>query len=212
MAKKQVSVARIKRRQTFEQEQNRRLPTWGWFAIGGAVAIVLVIGLFYLDSRSLRGGVNVARDIDGVQIFPEPGRSHLNGDIDYNVAIPAGGPHNPVWQNCGIYEEPVRTENALHSMEHGAVWIAYDPNLPAEEIDQLRELVRQERASLRTFYILAPKEDIPAPIVATAWRAQIELESAFDERLTQFMQRFHLGPYTPERGATCSGGVGEPIS
>ena len=208
MAKKRQK-ARIYRSKAPVETSSSRIPTWAWFTIGGLAAILLVIGLFFLEGQSV-GQANAARGIKGARILPDPGAGHAQGDIDYSVPVPAGGPHNPIWQNCGIYEEPIRAENAIHSMEHGAVWIAYHPDLPAEDVEQLQELVRQERARLRTFYLLAPKPDLPAPIIATAWRAQIELESASDERLPEFMQRFHIGPFTPEQGATCSGGIGEP--
>ena len=210
MAKKNQLPSRIKRRQTIEAEQQQKFPTWAWYVGGGVVALLIVAGLFALDSRSIRGGVNPARDIEGAQILPDPGAGHLNGDISYAVPIPAGGQHNPIWQNCGIYEEEIRTENAIHSMEHGAVWISYQPSLPEEQVEQLRELIRGERARFRNFYLLAPKENAPAPIVVTAWRAQLEVEDASDERILEFMQRFHVGPFTPERGAVCTGGVGEP--
>ena len=210
MAKRQP-IPTVRRRAAEAEEQKRRIPLWAWIAGGTVVAILLISGLFYLDSQSLRGGVvNPARDIEGARTFPDPGAGHVEGEIDYRSEIPPGGPHNPIWQNCGIYDEPVREENALHSMEHGAVWITYRPDLPEDQIAQLKDLVESERTRLRTFYILSPRENNPAPIVATAWRAQIEVEDVSDEALLDFMQRFHLGPFTPERGASCTGGVGEP--
>lgn len=211
MSKRRESTSRIKRRQLREEQQQQGpLPTWGWYAIGGVVAVLLIAGLFWLDSSSTRRRNNPAIDIEGAQIFPDPGAGHVEGDIDYSSPVPAGGQHNPVWQNCGIYDEPIRAENAVHSLEHGAVWIAYQPNLPEAEVEQLKELIRNERSRLRTFYLLAPNEEIQVPIIATAWRAQLEVESAFDDRLLEFMQRFHIGTFTPERGAACTGGVGEP--
>jgi len=212
MAQKRKSRSRISRSRTnTTTPEQGGIPTWAWFAGGGVLAILLVVGLFWLDSQSLRGGVNATKGIEGAIIMPDLGRSHQEGDIHYAADVPTGGTHNANWQNCGIYDQPVREENVLHSMEHGAVWIAYDPTLPAEEIEQLQQLVRDERAKLRTFYVLAPKEEISAPIVATAWRVQLELENAFDDRLLKFMQRFHVGQFAPERGATCSGGIGEPL-
>ena len=207
-----AKIRSIKRKANISEaaETEQKIPTWAWYAGAGVVALLLILGLFYLDSQSLRGGVNTTRGIDEARVFPDPGAGHLNGDIEYASVVPPGGPHNPTWQNCGIYNEPIRTENAVHSMEHGAVWIAYDPELPAEQVEKLRDLVRDERSRLRTFYVLAPKEGLPSPIVATAWRVQLEVDDAFDERLPDFMERFHVGQYTPERGAACSGGVGDP--
>jgi hypothetical protein len=211
MSKKNASVLYKRSKGGALETTSQRLPTWAWFAIGGVVAVALIAGLFYLGSRSIGdGGANAARDIQGAVILPDPGAGHVDGDISYTSEIPAGGQHNPVWQNCGIYEEPIRTENAIHSMEHGAVWIAYNADLPADQVEQLRELIRDERSRLRNFYILSPKEGLSSPIIVTAWRAQLKVDNASDDNILKFMQRFHIGPYTPERGATCSGGAGEP--
>lgn len=210
MAKKQQPRPKPRHRGAGQPQTRSNLPTWAWFAIGGFLAVLLVLGLFYLGNQ---GGAAVAGNIEGVQIFPDPGRGHQDGDIPYTTNVPVGGLHNPAWQNCGIYDEPVRTENVIHSMEHGAVWIAYQPDLPADQVEILRELVRQERRDLRQpWIVLAPKPDLDSPIVASAWRAQLRLNNASDERLAQFVDRFQQGPFTPEPGATCTGGIGEPLS
>ena len=65
---------------------------------------------------------------------------HVKGSVDYMQSPPVGGDHASIWQNCGFYSEPVRNETAVHSMEHGAVWITYRPGLPTEQVDKLREL------------------------------------------------------------------------
>ncbi len=66
---------------------------------------------------------------------------HVKGSVDYMQSPPVGGDHASIWQNCGFYSEPVRNETAVHSMEHGAVWITYRPGLPTEQVDKLREPV-----------------------------------------------------------------------
>jgi hypothetical protein len=99
-------------------------------------------------------------------------------------------------------------------MEHGAVWIAYRPDLPADQVEILRNLVRQDQAGTQERWIvLAPLPDLKDPIVATAWRVQLRLENASDERLVQFVKTYVKGPFYPEPGATCTfGGIGEPLS
>jgi hypothetical protein len=62
--------------------------------------------------------------IEGLVILPNPGAGHQEGDIYDADEVPAGGVHNAQWQSCGIYDEPVREENVIHSMEHGAARIA----------------------------------------------------------------------------------------
>jgi len=53
--------------------------------------------------------------------------------------------------------------------------------------------------------------NLDSPIVATAWRVQLNLDDAADERLVQFVNKYQKGPFTPEPGANCVGGIGEPI-
>lgn len=119
---------------------------------------------------------------------------------------PAGGPHAATWQNCGIYDQPIPSETAVHSLEHGAVWLTYRPDLPPADVERLRDLTRG-----RTHVLLSPFPGLPAPVAASAWGVQLQVDTAADERLGQFVQRFAQGPQAPEPGAPCIGGIGAPI-
>ncbi|MCP4417098.1 MAG: DUF3105 domain-containing protein, partial [Chloroflexi bacterium] len=115
-----------------------------------------------------------------------------------------GGPHAPVWQNCGIYDTPIAGQYAIHSMEHGAVWITYNPDLPADQIATLEDMVRGE-----SYMLLNPYPHQTSSIVMTVWDRQLELDSVADVRVTEFIDRYK-GVRGPESGAGCSGGVGTP--
>ena len=73
-----------------------KTPTWVWIAAAAVASVLLVGGLFYLGTRGSRNNIS----IEGVQFLPDPGRGHLDGDITYQEDVPAGGQHNPIWQNC----------------------------------------------------------------------------------------------------------------
>jgi hypothetical protein len=120
---------------------------------------------------------------------------------------PAGGVHAPTWQNCGVYQEPVEIKYALHSLEHGALWLTYDPALAAEEIAQLEAIGRD-----LTFVIVSPFPGQSSPIAATVWGIQLTLDDAGDRRLGDFVERYRLGPQTPELGGACTEGVGDPAT
>jgi hypothetical protein len=134
-----------------------------------------------------------------------PGGQHTDGVVDYAQTPPVGGEHNPVWQNCGFYDEPVTNENAVHSLEHGAVWITYSPDLAQDEIERLRDLAEDE-----SYLLVSPREGLPSPVVASAWGKQLTLESAEDPDLERFIGAYVQGPDTPEPGAACTGGIGQP--
>jgi hypothetical protein len=144
--------------------------------------------------------------IRGVEEFEVSTARHSATDIDYDRLPPAGGPHDPIWQNCGIYAEELRQEHVVHSQEHGAVWITYRPDLSVADIEHLREVVRG-----RAYVILSPYATQDSAVVASAWGVQLRVEEATDERIEQFIVKYAQGPQTPEPGAACEGGVGAPI-
>jgi hypothetical protein len=147
----------------------------------------------------------LANDIPGVQAFKVE-QGHTIAKVSYPQMPPPGGTHNPEWQNCGIYDTPVDAVNGVHSMEHGASWIAYRPDVGPSAIENLRGLVRG-----RPYTLLSPMQEASAPIVAAAWGLRLEVTDANDPRLAQFISTFTNGPQTPELGAACTGAKGQPI-
>jgi hypothetical protein len=132
-------------------------------------------------------------------------RDHTKEPVDYPQTPPVGGPHNPIWQNCGFYSKPLRNEYAVHSMEHGAVWITYSPDLPKDQVETLRDIAHRN-----SYVLVSPYSDLPSQVVASAWGKQLHLNSADDPRLEQFVRAYQQGPQNPEPGAPCNGGVGSP--
>lgn len=147
--------------------------------------------------------------IDGVQTFPDKYvyHSHVaivqepDGDLP-----PVSGEHLSIWQNCGIYDEPVGLGNALHSLEHGAVWLTYAPDLTESQITDLQALVRGH-----DFVLMSPYPEQTKPIVLTAWGVQLVIDSLPDDRIAKFIAYYELGPQNPEPGAPCSGAIGRPL-
>lgn len=180
------------------QTSNNRL----WIGVIAGVSLLIVVGAAFLI---FNGGSQPASSVEGVVTFNVP-QGHQDGSLTYPQTPPAGGIHNPSWQNCGIYDQPIPNEQAVHSLEHGAAWITYQPDLPAEDVEQLRALVRG-----RDFALLSPYPDLPAPVVASAWGVQLKVDSAADPQLSAFLTRYMQGPQTPEPGAPCSSGVGTPV-
>jgi Protein of unknown function (DUF3105) len=149
--------------------------------------------------------------IDGVQsvrvYYSDPVHVEGEGDVDYELRPPAGGMHATVWWNCGFYDEPVRDENVVHALEHGAVWLAYAPDLDVADVEVLHDLARDNEKVLA-----APYVGLDDAVVATAWARQLALDSVDDPRLEAFVEQYQDGPQAPESGATCSDTpLGEPI-
>ena len=100
--------------------------------IGGSVLILGLIAIVFLNNPALRGVP------DGTEQVAVAAPEHVDGDIHEDGDVPAGGPHAEVWQNCGYYDVEIESENAVHSLEHGAVWITYEPGLAEDQLRTLR--------------------------------------------------------------------------
>jgi hypothetical protein len=195
---------------TKRSAQGRRVDSSGGgsrraYIIIGLIVAVFIAGfaaLVVLDARQKAASTPPGE----VQTYDVgPAGQHTQADVDYEQSPPAGGEHNDVWQNCGYYAEPVRDENAVHSLEHGAVWITYSPDLSEDAVERLRDI-----AESQTYILVSPYEGLPSPVVASAWGKQLSLESAEDPDLERFIGAYRQGPQTPEPGAVCTGGIGQP--
>lgn len=171
-----------------------------WWTLGLVVVAALIWVIIAGTLDAPQGGIP-----EGTEEFQVTDASHVQGQIYAPNEVPPGGPHSPIWANCGFYEEPVAPENAVHSLEHGAAWITYRPDLPASEIEALRELSARK-------VLISPVQGQSSPIMATAWGYQLSLDSTEDPRLSQFIAEFAGSLAAPEPGAACSGGVGNPSS
>ncbi|MDQ3579623.1 MAG: DUF3105 domain-containing protein [Actinomycetota bacterium] len=144
------------------------------------------------------------KKIDGVEEQNYSAGDHVEGAerVAYDRVPPIGGSHDQMWATCNgvVYPRAVRTEHMVHSLEHGAVWIAYDPErIKGDDVDVLAA-----RVDGQPYSIMSPYPGLPAPVSVQSWGRQLRVESAADERIDQFMTATRANPYlTPEPGATC---------
>jgi hypothetical protein len=197
--------------------------TLAWI-LGSAGAVLLIISFVFIVGAFLLGRTvatppgtwqEQAAAIPGIVIYLDPSspaydetvldRQHLSGVLTYPMSPPAGGPHNPRWQNCmgDVYPAEIAKEHAVHSLEHGAVWITYDPGLPPDQIDTLASKVDGV-----AFVMMSPFPGLGAPISLQAWGYQLKVDNADDERIDDFISTLRANA-TQEPGAICSGGITE---
>ena len=155
-------------------------------------------------ASQISGTTAATEGIDGVLAFPKQSQDHVDGCVQYDVSPPVGGPHNPVWSNCGFYTSAVPSEHAVHDLEHGAVWIAYGPQVDAASLDVIRAAVKTS-----THILASPYPGLGTTVVLSAWARQLTLDKVTDPRFAKFLQTYVQGPQTPELGAACSGGMGQ---
>lgn len=181
---------------------------WNLFVYGGfgllAVAVITVVAFVITGAVQTRNETAVAAKspIAGVKTYPNLTRNHVQTPVAYAQQPGVGGDHSATWTNCGVYTAPVNEGRAVHSLEHGAVWISYKPGLSAAEVGTLAGLVKG-----KPYVLLSPNPGQAASVTASAWGTQLEVPTASDARLPVFIKAYAMGPQTPEPGAACSGGT-----
>jgi hypothetical protein len=191
------------RKREARAKRNRRIAIWSSVA-GGIAVVALLVTAFVLTPQPVSysaGGEGV--EIDGVETFDNESL-HVEGTVDYPQTPPAGGEHSQAWLNCGVYDQPVPNENAVHSLEHGALWVTYDPALGDGQLEALRAKLPS------TYVVLSPFDGLPSPIVLSGWNTQLQIEDADDPRIAEFFEEYWKSQNVPEPGALCTGGLDAP--
>jgi hypothetical protein len=181
---------------------NRRQRPWGLISVT-AVVVLLAVGV--IGYAVYAGASKPSTDpnkIKGIIHKVFTSGDHKTTTIDYAESPPFGGPHSPVWADCTgtVYPNQIANENAVHDLEHGAVWITYKPGLPADQLDVLTKLVAGQQ-----YMLMTPYAGLKTNVSLQAWGYQLFVDSATDKRVKQFIKDLRLSPKnTPELGASCS--------
>ncbi|QFG67960.1 DUF3105 domain-containing protein [Ornithinimicrobium pratense] len=168
--------------------------------IWGAVALILVLIVGLVAWAIIRDSPALV-DLSAVEEYENSAQQHTTEPVEYDVMPPVGGEHHPTWFNCGVYQEELPLEHVVHSLEHGAVWLTYQPDLPADQVEVLEDLGEQE------YMMVSPLAAQDSPVVATSWDTQLTLEEADQRTLQAFIREYKQGPKTPEPNALCTNGT-----
>lgn len=141
--------------------------------------------------------------IPDVKVYPGLSHAHLKkGDAvpDYPQSPPVGGKHSAAWLKCQVYSGDLPEENAVHSLEHGGVWITYKPDLASADIATLE----QKTILNKEFVMVSPYVGQTAPVVVTTWGLQLTATGASDPRIDEFVRTYAGGNQGEEKGAGCA--------
>ena len=189
-----------------------------WFTVGAAVVVLALIGVlaynlvpkYQVQAEAAQfapseSDQDPSTKIDGVTATVYPAGIHVSADqrVAYDQSPPYGGPHDQVWANClgTVYPNAIRTENAVHSLEHGAVWITYNPDdLSADQVSALADKVDGQQ-----YTMMSPYPGLDHAVSLQSWGHQLKLDSPDDQRIDNFIAALRLNRYQyPEVGASCS--------
>ncbi|MFD9005618.1 DUF3105 domain-containing protein [Streptomyces sp. NPDC059582] len=210
-AARQARIAEMRRAEQARERRNRIL------VIAASVVVVAGLvagGVFVVRSQS---GDDTASDAkssghfvtgkDGVKTWEgKLGRTHVTKTVKYPTEPPVGGDHNQVWMNCNgdVYTKALNNMNAVHSLEHGAVWVTYNSKAAKADVDALAAKVKKT-----PYTLMSPDDSQKDPIMLTAWANQRTVTSASDADVDAFFEKFVQGAQTPEPGAACTGGLSQ---
>ncbi|WP_345031136.1 DUF3105 domain-containing protein, partial [Kutzneria kofuensis] len=122
--------------------------------------------------------------------------------VAYDQSPPFGGPHDGFWADCQgiVYKTAVRNENMVHALEHGTVWIAYNPDkVKGADLDTLKAKVNGKQ-----FMMLSPYPGLDKAVSLQSWGHQLKVDSVGDSRIDEFISALRTNQYEyPEVGASC---------
>ena len=178
-----------------------------WGTVLGSAVLVLVLGgvlaFAALNPGSGRNRLLTEPDkaIDGLAVASGTlARDHVPGPVTYNQTPPNSGKHNATPQQCAVYSAPIAPERAIHSLEHGAVWVTYKASVPPDQVAKLTGEVQGD-----PYRLMSPVPNQDRPIVLSAWGRSLSVDDASDKRVGEFLSAYTNGPQSPERGAACAG-------
>ncbi|NEA62093.1 DUF3105 domain-containing protein [Streptomyces sp. SID12488] len=212
-AARKARIEEMRRAERSRERRNRIL------TIGVSVVIVagLVVGATVLVKKQSDDSDTAATDskgagkfvtgADGVKTWDKKlTQNHVTKTVDYPMEPPVGGDHNQVWMNCNgdIYTKALNNMNAVHSLEHGAVWVTYNSKASKTDIDALAAKVKKT-----PYTLMSPDDKQADPIMLSAWGKQRTVTSAKDPNVDKFFEEFVQGKQTPEPGAACTNGLAQ---
>jgi hypothetical protein len=181
-----------------------------WGLIAATVAMVLfaggVIGYAVNQIHSKNGQkapalASDAAKIEGISVASFPTRNHVQGPVSYPQSPPIGGNHDQTWADCTgtVYPNAIRNENAVHALEHGAIWVTYKPGLSTAELDSLKK-----RVNGVNYMLMSPYPGLKTKVSLQSWGHQLFVDSTDDARIDRFIKDLRLNSTTtPEFGASC---------
>ncbi|WP_058993945.1 DUF3105 domain-containing protein [Haloarcula sp. CBA1127] len=140
----------------------------------------------------------------GVEQFPDRGANHVEDGsaIDYQRFPPLSGTHYASTEDAGFYEATPLLGSLVHTLEHGAVIVYYDPaEISPEARQSLREFSSVHTGTWRSVVAVPnPNDDPRATYVVTAWQHELTMDSYDAETVHAFLSEYlGRGPENPVR-------------
>jgi hypothetical protein len=153
----------------------------------GILLLAVVLGIIFVAGGG--GGKAEAATIEAagctLQSFPALPNKADHSDVPtldtkpkWNSYPPTSGPHYGQTAILGSYDEPVPLVQSTHSLEHGAIVIHYGKDVPAGEVEKIRDWYSNDPNGL----LVAPLADLGKKIALAAWTTKDATPGASSDR------------------------------
>ncbi|GAA5000788.1 DUF3105 domain-containing protein [Streptomyces siamensis] len=211
-ASRKARIEELRRAERARERRNRILTiTASVVVVAGLVVGGVVLVKSQSDKNDTASDSKTAGHFvtgkDGVKTWQGTlARNHVSKTVTYPMEPPVGGDHNQVWMNCNgdVYGKAVNNMNAVHSLEHGAVWVTYNSKASDADVKALAAKVKKT-----PYTLMSPVDDQKDPIMLSAWGKQRTVTAASDPNVDKFFSEFVQGKQTPEPGAACTNGLSQ---
>jgi Protein of unknown function (DUF3105) len=161
--------------------------------IAGVVTLIAISSTLYSLNRP-----SIPKEIDGLIAYGDIPSVVVDGPVGYSMDPPAGGQHAATSLECGLYFKPVENELAVAALATGAIWIAYNPSISDQNLEDLK-LFGEGKIDI----LMAPYPDLPRPLIITAWGFQLYPDSPKDTRIASFIRDYKNADSAPYPDLSC---------
>ncbi|OGN08136.1 MAG: hypothetical protein A3J46_06335 [Candidatus Yanofskybacteria bacterium RIFCSPHIGHO2_02_FULL_41_11] len=131
------------------------------------------------------------------QYFEAQSRDHIaigkNHPV-YNSNPPTGGWHYDQPAQTGIYDTELLDEQLVHNLEHSHIWIAYRPDLSAEDVEMLANIAKDYGSKI----VMTKRPANDSQIALTAWEHLLKMDNVDEALIRNFIDAYR-GIAGPEK-------------
>lgn len=175
-----------------KQDRIKAAKTKKWIIRYGSIFVILVLVVYGISFLASSTG---PESEDFSISYPSQGRNHIANDathIAYNSNPPSSGPHYVQPVRGGFYSEAIPDEAVVHNLEHGDIWITYNP-----AIDDASKAILEKFAG--RYVVVSPRTENEGDVSLVAWGRvdTFSLENGVldEERIKNFISRYdNKGP------------------
>jgi hypothetical protein len=189
-----------KKQEKIKEAQKKKLKKIiGWVS----VLILLFGGFSILMYVAIQQNEPQGQDFSEEIALGENANQHvaLTEELEITALPPTSGPHFGQVATAGMRNEEIPDGHLIHNLEHGDIWISYNPAVSETIVDELRQFLDGK-------VVITPRSMNEQDIVLAAWGRldsfNIEESGLPEERIRDFIKRYkYSGPEritSPSRG------------